>query len=1109
VVGFVLARVRAHRLLTASALLTVVLAASVLATLTAFAGATGDAGLRHALERTSSARTVLGVRDGDVTSRTLPARDRAVRRAAHGAFGGLPVTTDTVLHSGPYALPRALRPADAEPADDPDLTLLVSLDPGRVRLTEGRWPAEPPRGGPGSAVVLPAALPVTAAERLGLRTGDRLALRARTDGDPPVTAEVTGLYAPRDHDDPYWRMDPLDGEGVRTLAFTTYGPLAVAPEVFTGGRLEPAAALWQTDADFTSVTAGGAPALGERVRKAVARFDRTVGAGSTVAESELPALLEALRRGLLVGSSTLLVAGLQLALLAGLTLLLVARLLAAERAGQTALLRARGASRARLAALAAAEALLLVLPGALCAPLLAVPAVRWLTGRAFADGAATGAVDASPAAAWWVAAGTALACAVTVVLPVLRAGTGDTVVPRRRRAAVALRGGLDVALLLLAGLACWQLRGRADGGVLTSSGDGPGVDPVLVAAPALALLAGTVLALRLLPALARLGERRAARGRGLTAALAGWQLGRRPGRGAGPAALLVLAVATGVLAVGQGASWDRSQGDQAAFRTGADVAVGGSSAPPFGQGGLFEGVEGIEAVAPVARSTLTVRGETSAEVLATDTRAAARGLLHLRGDLAAGPLPGLLRPLPLKDGDAGGVLLPEDTRALRLTARLEGGGPGTAAGDALTVTVEDRFGVPYDFPLGDLPADGQAHPRLVRLDAAAGGTAGAPAGPLRLTRVTLSYLAPPDPLDRVLDVAGLEAVGRDGAVRPVAVPRAPGWSGAVQAEDTDGVFGSGRYEAPRVGRLTGGAERLLSARFTTGSAPVPVPFEAEPVPVDLVLTARPPVRGDGPVLSGVATDAYLAAAGARVGDTVRAEVAGTVLRVRVTGALRALPTTGAGETRGAGGALLLDLAAVDRALQLRGGDPLHPNGWWVDAAPGAEDAVADALRAHPSLDEVTSRGGTAAALRADPLGSGPRTALTAVAAAATVLAAAGFAVGAAGTVRERRGEFAVLRALGAPRRAPVKVLAVEQGVLVALALAVGLALGTLLTRLVVPMVVLTGEATRPVPELLVRVPAGSVALLAAAVAAVPLLVVAAAVLRGGDAPDALRTGRED
>ncbi|NEC81357.1 hypothetical protein G3I38_19500, partial [Streptomyces sp. SID7958] len=60
---FVLARARAHRPLLAAALLTVLLTTAVLATLTAYSGAIGDAALRHALrDPRNAAGTALVVR---------------------------------------------------------------------------------------------------------------------------------------------------------------------------------------------------------------------------------------------------------------------------------------------------------------------------------------------------------------------------------------------------------------------------------------------------------------------------------------------------------------------------------------------------------------------------------------------------------------------------------------------------------------------------------------------------------------------------------------------------------------------------------------------------------------------------------------------------------------------------------------------------------------------------------------------------------------------------------------------------------------------------------------------------------------------------------------
>ncbi|NGO73619.1 ABC transporter permease [Streptomyces sp. SB3404] len=300
-------------------------------------------------------------------------------------------------------------------------------------------------------------------------------------------------------------------------------------------------------------------------------------------------------------------------------------------------------------------------------------------------------------------------------------------------------------------------------------------------------------------------------------------------------------------------------------------------------------------------------------------------------------------------------------------------------------------------------------------------------------------------------------------------------------------------------------------------------------------------EGPGPdaPLPAVATDAYLRASGNKVGDQAKVQFSGTELTVRIAGSVHALPTVstgrsgaqesagpaGDGQDGGAGGgrnsgqaagrdegqrwsgALLFDLAALDRALADADGDPLEPEGWWLSTRPGSTARVARELRENPAVEQVQVRDEVAERLRGDPLGAGPRTALTAIALAAAVLAAAGFAVSAAGAARERAGEFAVLRALGAPRRRLAQALAAEQGLVVLLSLAVGLVLGAVLTRLVVPLIVLTQDAARPVPDLLVRLPLGQLSLLLAAVLAAPLAVVAVTALRRTDPVPALRAER--
>ncbi|MFS4097928.1 ABC transporter permease, partial [Streptomyces sp. AF1A] len=354
--GFVFSRARAHRLLLGAALLTVVLTTAVLATLTAYSEAIGDAALRHVLADPRTAADTALIVKADVPAQQRAAADAAVRESARQTFDGLPVTQRTLRRSGPYALPRSLQPP-ADRSGDPDLTYFAALDPTQLRLASGRLP----RRTDGTVEV---ALPQTAARALRLGTGDRLTLTDRLGG-PPVRARITGLYRPASVTAPYWRLDDLLGRGAKTSGFTTYGPLLTDPSVLTGGRVSAGTTGWLASADFSHVTTGRIGRLRAAAERGPSALrHRPVLHGATTVQTSLPDVLDRVARSLLVARSTLLIVALLLVLLAGYALLLVARLLSTERAVETRLLRARGASRARIGALAAAEALLLAAPAA-------------------------------------------------------------------------------------------------------------------------------------------------------------------------------------------------------------------------------------------------------------------------------------------------------------------------------------------------------------------------------------------------------------------------------------------------------------------------------------------------------------------------------------------------------------------------------------------------------------------------------------------------------------------------------------------------------------------------------------------------------------------------
>ncbi|MFE2066634.1 FtsX-like permease family protein [Streptomyces sp. NPDC059467] len=1086
--GFVLARVRAHRLLLAAALLTVLLTTAVLATLTAYSGAIGDAALRHSLDDPRNAADTSLVVKAEVPYEGRTAADSAVRKGARRVFDGLPLTVRTLTRSGPYALP-----GRTDGSGDPDLTFFAALDTGQVRLVSGRMP------GPAAGTDVEVALPQTAARQLGLRPGSRLTLTDRLDG-PAVRVRVTGLYRPADVTAPYWQLDDLLGRGIKKSGFTTYGPLLADPAVLGGRRVSAGTSAWLASAGFAAVTTGHTDTLRRAARSGVAALRKDPAlTGMTASTTSLPDVLDRVDRSLRVARSTLLIVTLQLTLLAGYALLLVARLLSAERREETRLLRARGASGTRIAGLAAAEASLLAVPAAVCAPLLAGPLTQLLAGEG-----ALARIDLRlevPAGGrgtvWLVAAASSLTCALAVTLaqrasfggtglfrhaavrrPVRGAGNGaagphsaaGTLRTVRRPAlASSAKAGADLGLLTLAAVAYWQLRRHPAGAT--------DLDPLLIAAPALALLAGTVLTLRLLPPLARLAERRAAAGRGLSSALAAWQFGRRPARNAPPVLLLVLAVALGMLAIGQATSWTRSQDDQADFAAGAPVRVLAAGDGGLGRTDIYAALPGVHAAAPAVRTTLPLSGDRTATVLALDTAHAADTVL-MRRDLADRPVRPLLAGLAAEGGTAG-ARIPAHTARLDLTASVRSStGPGTSID--VTVTLENRYGVPYRLPFGRLPTDGRPHTLTLDLTTAP--------GPATLTGLQLDMAQPAYRAEQHrLRITGLTATGTDGTATRLPLP-APWTASAL----TGGAAVATAATSPGRPHIT--STRPLTVDYGTGYLPDADIWTIATVTIRLYVTQPAP-----PELTALATDRFLDSANARPGERVDVTIGGETLPVRITAAVRALPTTGDN-----GGALLLDLRSVNRQLAARYGQGAEPTEWWLGTS--AQARTAAAVRALPDVDpgEVVVRDEIDARLRDDPFGAGPEAAFVAAAVVAAALAAVGFAVSAAGSLRERDAEFAVLRALGAPRRRLARAVAAELGVLVGLALVVGVALGTVLTRTVLPLIVLTSRATRPVPELRVALPPGQVALLLAAVAAAPLAVTIALSRRGANPASALR-----
>jgi ABC-type antimicrobial peptide transport system permease subunit len=1083
--GFLtLPRMNAHRLVIVAAALTTIVAAALATALATFSGQALPRAVRHDLGTASG--TALSM-SGAVNASQAAQYTSVLPSQISSALGGTAFSFYHAEWSDPLGFVLGSLPATPVSAGNTPIAEAAALEDvtAQAGLVSGAWPSSSAvaRGQP-----IPAALPTTAAALLHVSVGDALRMKDRTSGQF-VRFVVTGLYRPRQVSAPYWGLNSIAQSGSSTAqGYTTYGPLVVSASAFSG-PLAVSAGTWLAQPQTANIPADQLTAVASNVTGLGQSLANAQQLPALTLTTSLPTVLNGTASDLDVARSLLAICAVLLFLLAAAALLAAARLLAGQREGESAMLTARGATRWQLLRMTATEAIPLCVLSSAVGGVVGV-----LLARLLATGASGGIGSGVGAGAWLAAAAVAVGAVVIMLVPALTTVSPGTARARRgRQAAISgvTRAGADLALILLAVLAGWQLRHYS--AVSAGANGNFGIDPVVVIAPALALAGGTVLALRLLPAGGKAGDRLAARGRRLTAAMASWQISRQPIRQGGAALLIVLAVATGTLALAQRQSWTRSDHDQAAFAAGADVRADASEPLSAAQAGALVRLPGVSHAMPVAVFPQETNGT---EVLAVNSSQAADVTL-LRSDqsaLSPAALFGKITPT----GAPPGVTLPGPTgpsgrsAQVQLTARY---GPASLrlAPATVNVSVEDALGDVYELDAGTLPADGRDHTLTVALSAGSGGAV----YPLRLIGIDLNYTMP-------AKLAGARATfsldsfssGPGTTARPGSAlglwPAAASSAELSSVRTTTGTAGPSGQPAVTTKAASGTA---LTVTFNPGYGLALSGYPSQPpspISSDLNLIGTPRAA----VLPGIATRSFLASSSASVGSIVNANVNGASLPVRIVAAVTTFPTVSSG------GGLIVDLGSLQSVLNSGSLAVAQPTQWWLATSGGSQPAGLTAVL--PPGSAVTSAAGTAAGLLSDPLSTVPQQALLAVALAAAVLAITGFCVSIAAGVRQRRAENALLAALGVAPRAAAWQLCLEKLMLSLPSAVAGLVLGVVLAELLVPAITLTSSATEPVPPVLIQFGWAQTLPLALAVAVLPVLAAALTIARRPDAAAALR-----
>jgi hypothetical protein len=985
-------------------------------------------------------------------------RDGAVRARFAGGLGGVPVALAGARYGTGRQLTGDLGP-NAPASKDPVFASMVAVDdlPRHADLLSGAWP----RAGRSPLEVV---LPERAAKALEVGAGDRIPL---TDRGTRQKSEVTvaGVFRPRDAAEPYWRLVP--GVGADAAGTDSpYGPFLLDRADFSTTFTGTTSASWLVEPTLAAVDRARFPAVKRAVALVAVQLPDEAGLGTSAqVNSKIDRLVDRLARADLVGRSALLTPILLIIVLGGYALVLVAALLNEDRRGQTALLRARGAARRQLAGLAAREAALVVLPGAALAPLLASQALRYAGGTALLSG-----LDLQPRLtplAWAVAGAVAVGCLLAMLGPALRRGGTylEDLAARSRpdRWAAAQRASLDVALVALAALAWFQLRQYSS--PLAADGAGLGIDPLLAAAPTLGVLAGAVIALRLLPPATRFAERFVNRKPWTATMLGMWQAGRRPH--AGPVLLLALAVGGSTLAWSLVSTWQRSLVDQANHQVGADLRVterNGSA--PDARAAQLAALPGVRAAVPAWRdSTRVGRDDVPTTVLALDA-ATAPGVVRLDDALVDGSPRALWDRLVAARGESSDIELPPDARRLTGTISTTIGAASATIGARQITTVAilgTADGLTYRVPVGGTAPDGRPARFAVDLPDAGGRV-------LRLAGFDLDFgraAASTKTVSYGFRAADLGVVRAEGGAAPLDAGSG-GWAlldGAASdpAQGAAGVRGAGSTLSVdyRLSRTV-----TVDARF------------GQLVDLPIVrLTALRQARA-APVPAAL-TPEVIRALSLPVGETGSLQLPGGPLPIRVVGVLTAVP--GSGE---AGAAVLLDLPSA-ASQQLRATGVTHPaTEWWLGTGPGSGTAAAAAARL-PGVT-VLDRVAVAHASERDPYWRGARTGLLAAAGGAVLLAVVGLGVDVWATGRRRLGELAVLHTLGATPRLLARSLLAEQAFLAGIGVVVGLVVGGAVSATMAPLVILTPAAGRPVPDPVFELPARPVAAIAAGLLAVAM-----------------------
>lgn len=908
---------------------------------------------------------------------TAEEQDAAVRAAVERTFDGTGVTFDVTRSleaNGRYETTTG--EADATRSGSATTATISDLD-SRADFSAGR-PAEGPNE---------VAVQERAAAEIGLRVGDEVLLN-------DVPFRVSGTWVARDGLDPRWYGDEavITGGTAATPGIPSLGPFAITEEAWSQFE-SVTTAIWtivpRSFDEFTATNRGQVTAAWAAVprewRGEVPESDSLVAQGRLARTlDEFGGRIAGLRA--IEPVAAVLVAGSAVVVLSQLVQLLVA-----SREDETRLFWSRGQSPLSLARRTTLEVAAVTLVGAS----LGVAALTlWLALTSTVSQLLAVRTTAIIVPAVVVVAAIVFA-AVTSYRSVLRVttstrgGRGDG---RARKVAVP---GLVILIALAAALSVWQL--RLYGSPLTANAEGTtSIDPVAVAAPALALVAVVLASLAAFPAVVSLYARRT-RAAGVPAHLSARTLAQNTGRVTAPLVIVALAVGAATIGATFSSTWTHLFDTTAALHAGSDLRLSSQFDPlTADEMDAVASADGVALLAPLDEQVLSI-GTISGTVVSATPDAVRRLATSAGGAVDTEELASAITT------DQPGPSVPEG--ATRLTLRV--GASGFLEPPRLSAWIADSLGRLREVAFGDPVAEADGV-----LAYTADLTAVPRSAPGTLVSFDLEIADQPiEPVAPTFRLVDLDAEV-DGGAQPLQLDQF--WM-------ADSL--RGQFQSPRVSGAGDGFVLTSALPFVRMTATL------DGAAVDIV---QPGV---------VVTEHIAELLELEVGDLVVYGLRDVVEPVNciVTAIVPAIPGTNSESS------VLMDLAVINHFHQRANPEAFTLSGAWVKGDGGA-----------PPVDTIRPLLPTGVRIISsdDPVGRqvlGAASVALWVAAICCLLVAL-VAVGSASSSRIRwgRSDIASLRAIGLTTRQQSATIVRELGLVMAVAAVAGVLAGVLVSVLTVP-----------------------------------------------------------